>query len=546
MTQNVTMPDGTVHSFPDEATPDQMTAALNGTQQQAAPAAPQADPNAPQIGMAGRFGQGMMDPVNGLAQMMLHGAEYVSPDGIFKGSSNYLDNDLARNEQDYQARRANSGSTGMDLARLGGSMLATAPVAMAMPGAGATSLVGRAGAGVLQGATQGALQPVTGGPGDYASQKGMQTAIGGAAGGIINPAVGAVGGMIAPKVAPDVQTLMDQGITPTPGQILGGGWKAAEEKASSIPYLGDVIKVGQGRALDEFNKVALNRALDPIGGSTNQIGRAGIGDVADQLSDAYNTVLPKLSLSLNDRLADGLQQAAANLPKSEADTYDQIMTKQFEKFGTSDTLNGDQLKGLESELGSQGKGYLGDTSFDKKQLGSAIMQAQSAVRDNLADQNPTYAPQLQAINQGYANYARVRAAASAVKEDGPFTPNQLATAIRQQDKSAGKGQFARGNSLMQDLSDPANKTLSNKYPDSGTAGRAAQALIAATVLHGGISPVSAMATGAAALPYMNGPAQKLAAALLTKRPAFAYPVGNAVQSLAPYITSAGVKNATQQ
>lgn len=542
MTQNVTMPDGSLHTFPDEATPDMITAALSG-----GGAPPQAaDPNVQQIGVTGRFGQGVMDPVNGLAQAMVHGAEYVSPDGVFKGASNYMDTDLANQEQNYQARRAASGSTGMDLARLAGGITATAPVAAIMPGAAAEGTMARIGSGALQGATQGAMQPVTGGPGDYASQKGTQTALGAAVGGAVNPAVGLAGDVIAPKIAPNVQSLMNEGVTPTPGQILGGGWRGAEEKASSIPYLGDVIKVGQGRAVGDFNRAALNRALSPIDQSTDQIGRAGVEDVGDKLSAAYNNVLPNLSLKLNDGVASGVEDAGVNLPSSQQKAFADIMSKQFEKFGDTGMMNGEQLKGFESELGSQAKGYTGDASFDNQQLGAAIQKAQNAVRDNLAEQNPEFAPQLQAVNQGYANFARVRAAAAANKEDGVFTPNQLATAIRQQDKSAGKGQFAKGAALMQDLSDPGMQVLANKIPNSGTTDRAMQALLAATVLHGTVSPVSALATGAAALPYMSASAQKLAATLLTKRPDMAQPIGSAVQALAPYLTSGVVKNATQQ
>lgn len=545
MTQTVTMPDGSVHNFPDEATPDMMTAALTGGDAPV-PAPAGIDPSAPQISALGRFGHGMMDPVNGLGQMMVHGAEYVSPNGIFKGASNYMDTDLANQEQNYQASRTASGSTGMDLARLGGSVLSTAPVAAVLPGVGATGTMARIGGGLLQGGVQGSLQPVTGGPGDFATQKGTQTALGAAVGGVANPLTGLAGDIIAPKVAAQVQALMKSGITPTPGQILGGAWKTAEEKASSIPVLGDVIKTGQGRALDDFNRAALNRALAPIGQKTTQIGRDGIEDVGTKLSAAYNTVLPNLSLKLDDGVAQGIQDAASSLPNTQQKAFDDIMSKQFEKFGTTGTMDGTQLKGFESELGQQGKGYMGDASFDNRQLGDAILRAQNAVRDNLAQQNPQFAPQLQAINQGYANFARVRGAASAVKEDGPFTPNQLATAIRQQDKTAGKGAFARGDALMQDLSDPAVGILANKYPDSGTAGRAMAAMLGGTILHGGVSPATALGTAAVSLPYMNSGAQKLAAALLTKRPGFAQPAGDAIQALAPYITSGAAKNATQQ
>ena len=74
-----------------------------------------------------------------------------------------------------------------------------------------------------------------------------------------------VASMISPNVAPEVKTLMNEGITPTPGQILGGGAKRFEEGLSSVPVVGDFIKNAQLRAVEDLNKVAFDRALKPIG-----------------------------------------------------------------------------------------------------------------------------------------------------------------------------------------------------------------------------------------------------------------------------------------
>lgn len=180
-------------------------------------------------------------------------------------------------------------------------------------------------------------------------------------------------------------------------------------------------------------------------------------------------------------------------------------------------MSGDTLKIVESDLGRLAKGYQGDPSFDKQQLGDSIAQLQDHIRENLQRNNPDYADQLSKINTGYANYTRIRQAAAAQgSAGGVFTPAQLSAAVRAQDKSVGKGDYASKNALMQDLSDPAKAVLGNNYPDSGTGGRALMALAASAVAGGAIHPAIPLAAAAGVGAY-TGPAQALLSTLLTKR-----------------------------
>lgn len=548
MGQIVTTQDGQTHIFPDEATPEMIAGAL-GVQPPAAQAPQQQV--VPNTGLE-RVGQGIEDIPNGIAQLALHAGGALGSDAM-EGGAQYLDQDLSRQEKQYQAARTAAGDSGMDLYRMGGNVVGGAPIAAALPGAAAETAVGRFGAGMLNGATSAASMPALDAQnGGYWTDKAYQTAGGAATGGVLNPMLGGFGAAISPKIDPAAKSLMDEGITPTIGQILGGRAKTTEEKLTSIPLIGDAISNAYGRGLEQFNNVALNRALEPIGETTTKIGRDGIDEVATKLGDAYNKVLPNLSLNINQNIAQGVANAGANLPTTEAMMFNDILQKQFNKYGgLNGTLTGDQIKSIESELGNMAKGYRGDASYDKKQLGTSISGAQDVIRTELANQNPTFGPQLQAINQGYANFARLRGAASAVKEDGPFTPNQLASAIRQQDKSAGKGQFARGNAMMQDLSDPAVGVLANKFPESGTFARHAIEAAAAGLLghSAGASPETMLAGGTAAalgsLPYLTPTTQKIAAALLTKRPPGAGAVSDFAQSMAPFV-SAGAAGYSQR
>jgi hypothetical protein len=100
-----------------------------------------------------------------------------------------------------------------------------------------------------------------------------------------------------------------------------------------------------------------------------------------------------------------------------------------------------------------------------------------------------------------------------------FTAAQLAQAVRQMDTSTRKGAVARGNALMQDLSDAGVNVLPSKVPDSGTAARLA---VGGSLLGGThyLSPELAIGAGALTLPYLPY-AREATTALLAKRPEFA-------------------------
>jgi hypothetical protein len=78
--------------------------------------------------------------------------------------------------------------------------------------------------------------------------------------------------------------------------------------------------------------------------------------------------------------------------------------------------------------------------------------------------------------------------------------------VRSADKSAGKGETATGQALMQDLTDAARKVLPAEIPDSGTAAR----MMA-------LNWKDALLGAAVAGPYMPG-GRQITQALLTKRP----------------------------
>jgi hypothetical protein len=429
---------------------------------------------------------------------------------------------------------------------ISGSVAATLPLTMAAPIA--NTYRGAAGIGALTGAASGAATPVEGGN-DFWGDKAQQVGLGALTGGVASPVLRGLSRLISPQVSPDVKALMDRGVTPTPGQILGGGFARTEEKLSSVPYLGDMIKNAQQRAVQQFNAAAYNEALAPIGEKfTGKVGQEGIEQVANKISAAYNEVLPKMQFKIDPQFhADvmNLSSMAQALPKQQADQFEKILKTQiYNKLGPQQNMDGQALKGVQSELAKAAKGYLGDPSYDQRQLGAAISALKDAVEGNLARVNsPDLVQKLANANQAWANFARIRAAGAsqgAMNKEGVFTAAQLQNAVRSADKSVGKGATATGNALMQDLSGAGQSVLGSKYPDSGTAGRGLMSLLTLGGAGAGFAtnPTPTLLTlgaiGAGSLPYTQL-GQRAAAKVLTSRPQLAQPVGKAISKLGPVV-----------
>lgn len=86
-------------------------------------------------------------------------------------------------------------------------------------------------------------------------------------------------------VSPNVRTLTDEGIVLTPGQNAGGVIKAMEDKATSIPIVGDVINAARKRGLTEFNAAAIERAKLP-GMQVDGVGTGAVQDLRQGLGQA--------------------------------------------------------------------------------------------------------------------------------------------------------------------------------------------------------------------------------------------------------------------
>lgn len=496
-----------------------------------------------------RFLQGASDVVTGGAQMLVNALPESVVDavntgvqavndlpvigdvahaiGIRPASAQQLNQQIASDERAYQEARRATGQEGMDWWRLAGNVAGAAPLAAATgPAAGVTGAA-RIGTGAAQGALFGALQPVT--EGTYAPSKLQQMALGGLSGGVAAGIGQGLSRLISPRasVNPQVQTLMREGVTPTPGQIIGGTARTIEDKAMSVPIVGDSIRSARTRGIQQLNTAALNRAVAPLGRTVTATGREGIKQVDDIISQAYDDLMPRLSFRPDSQFVRDLgqlQMMTRSMPPAQAQQFENIVRNDVASRLTRQGLgSGETFKKIESELGRRAMSYGSSANAGERELGSALRQLQELMRSTLERSNPQVAQELRQINQAYAMLTRLqRAAGGAGATDGVFTPAQLSSAVRAGDRSMRKGAFARGDALMQDLSDAAKGVMPGTVPDSGTAGRL---LLSGGALY--MSPGTAAGLAGASIPYLPG-LNRLAAMTLASRPQFAPGVAQAV------------------
>jgi hypothetical protein len=447
----------------------------------------------------------------------------------------------------YSAAHPIAAGTG----NIGGMVGATAPLAAFAPEIGGMGLLGRATTGGLLGAANGAVAPVDNpnqGPGaadNFWRQKLGQIGTNAAVGGIATPLAASIGGALSGVVDPVRQRLANMGITMTPGQILGGGWQTLENKMTSLPLIGDLIKGAQQRGVQSFNKAAYDQVLAPLGQKySGPVGQEGVEAVQRTIGDAYDNALSNMTFRATDpqfqSSITNLSGLAQGLPAAQQRTFMNILqTQVFGKLSPQGWMDGPTLKGVQSELSKIARGYNGDASFDNRQLGAAIGEIKNAIDASLPRYNaPDAVQNLANANSAWANFVRLRGAAGsqgAMNNGGVFSPAQFQSAVRAADKSVGKGAAATGNALMQDFSQDAMGVLGKGYPDSGTAGRLGTAgALGALFSHPGmlLSPW-AYAAGAPALAY-TPLGQRAVQGLLMSRPAAAQAVGNAITNrLAP-------------
>lgn len=531
---------------------------------------------APQVSpatSATSFATGVMDPAFAIGQHTSHllpqGVtdtirtvnNWLNDKGIIPDSlripSGGMDQFVNDREANYQAQRQaaqprlSSLVTGQqpqlptDWWRIGGNLVGSAPLAIAAPETASMSLLGRTAVGAGMGAANGLLAPVvTDQNNSYGDQLKKNVAVGAAVGGAAVPIMSGIGAAVRGVTDPARQALANAGVTMTPGQILGGAWQRTEDKLTSVPVLGDFIKNGQRRAVEDFNRATYNNSLSPIGEtipSNVGTGADAVAAVRDKIGSVYKAIEPKATFAADQNFATdlaGIRNSLAQEAPGVLDQFDNIVQNQITKKLANGQMTGSQWGDTRSMLSRMAANQIkGNADADKWALNGALSDLGDAVNSAVGRSSPAdVLPTLSKANAAYAQYKQLERAAGSVGASNAgniFTPGQYANAVR---NGATAFQKATNSGLNGGLANNAMDVLGSKYPDSGTVGRSlltagAAALGGHAVAPQAVAPAAAM-IGLGSLPYTRA-GQKVVQGLLMNRPDVAAPVGNFIGTYGP-------------
>ena len=362
------------------------------------------------------------------------------------------------------------------LAAYGTEVLASLPTAL-LGGAGLAKAGISAGKGlgaaVGRGAIEGATYGLGAGEGDAVDQA-ASTMLGGATGAALT---GAVGGVLRSTVAPAptkaAQELMDRGVKLTPGQqsptsLIG----MVDQAAGKIPS----IRAAQMQAIPEFNRAAMNEALEGIGkqvpkglegGDILMYGREAFEEAYDALKkDIEVPDLNSVKLS-GQQILDDVEQISPKAAKKLKKEFQTLLAYKGMKMRTR--LDGDLFKEIDSRIGKRAAAYQRQAQMgqnvDADDIAKGMFALQNNLRSALVGKTPAATTKLRMTNQGYGKFKIVQDAAR--RAGGEFSPARLGQASKAADLTPSKRASAEGTARMQPLAQAGKEALTAP-PDSGT------------------------------------------------------------------------------
>ena len=366
-------------------------------------------------------------------------------------------------EDDFLAAYGTEIIASLPTALLGGVGLAKAGISA---GKGLGAAMGR-------GAVEGAAYGLGAGEGDAADQI-KSTVAGGATGAALT---GAVGGVLRSTVAPAptkaAQELMDRGVKLTPGQqspnsLIG----MVDQAAGKIPS----IRAAQMQAIPEFNRAAMNEALEGIGkqvpknlegGDILMYGREAFEEAYDALKkDIEVPDLNSVKLS-GQQILDDVGQISPKAAKKLRQEFQTLLAYKGMKMRTR--LDGDLFKEIDSRIGKRAAAYQRQAQMgqnvDAGDIAQGMFALQNNLRNALVGKTPAATTKLRMTNQGYGKFKIVQDAAR--RAGGEFSPAKLGQASKAADLSPSKRASAEGTARMQPLAQAGKEALTAP-PDSGT------------------------------------------------------------------------------
>jgi hypothetical protein len=280
-----------------------------------------------------------------------------------------------------------------------------------------------------------------------------------------------------------------KGGTVTPGQVVGGEFKAIEDVAEKLPFIGTGIKIAKKDVLKNFNEITFKEFIDNLNSAlktqVNAVGkRIGIkfpkiqeiknkptnemfSETSRYVNKAYDKILEKLVIKDKKTLQNQVQSILDNyegqLPEGIKKQLNRLI---FNRFNNKDELIGESLKRAHSQIRTRHRQSGKSTTADAADLHDMYGDILDLFSDNIAKFNPNTVFQYNAVDKIYPKFLSLeKAVVSAV--DNPnyyFTPQQLVKAGISSAKAKSAREVAKGKSPFSALGREAEEVIGSGTP----------------------------------------------------------------------------------
>ena len=325
-----------------------------------------------------------------------------------------------------------------------------------------------------------------------------------------------------------VAGLYEKGIRPTLAQALGGGWKEAEEKMTSMPIIGSAVQRAQKRALESFNTASIKDVINELNtgllesgegknlltGGANVLsqqftdigkiepGAKGLEKAYNAVSKVYNDLAANTEGAITPQLSEKLTAAKDrmhNISEEAGRSFDSLFEHYIGgRIDPNGTIPGGTMKEIDSDLTSLISELKGGGSVDKN-MASAFESIQNSFDSMMDEMNPGYQSIKRNADAAYRKLALLGKASTSSVGSELATPANLAQQLRAEDVSKWKKNFAMNKSDWADWARQNIDLMGNKFPESGTAARSAMAdlVTGGIATHFGALPQALAAYGTA-------------------------------------------------
>jgi hypothetical protein len=279
----------------------------------------------------------------------------------------------------------------------------------------------------------------------------------------------------------NVQKLVGSKVPLTIGQALGGVTKSLEDKATSVPILGDMIQSRRAEGIRAFNSKAMDKALEPIGGTVDgKVGQEAVEKARGVVSQAFADALKGKAATVDREFVTSARGPMERLASIKRDGLGEEIVGEIEEstkdlFSHTGELSGENMQTFLESLRQIRDSYKNDPLYNRV-IKPSVMGIENAVEGMFRRQTPEVMPAFDAAKKAYRRVSVISDAVNAADNtDNVFVPSQLRRAdINKAKKYEGPMRAASGQGIQfGDISRPAQKVLPSKVPDSGSAGRLA-------------------------------------------------------------------------